>query len=142
MFLEKVHLIPFTTCWVWSGARHKDGYGTFFTGKSSTRSHRYSYEMYKGKIPQGLTLDHLCRNPNCVNPNHLEPVTLKENIRRAPKQISNINRNKTNCPLMHEYDYNFRKKYGKCKICNSIAGAKYYRKRKKDDPNYKNSKIK
>lgn len=50
------------------------------------RAHRFAYELVKGPIPEGLTLDHLCNVPLCVNPDHLEPVTLSENIRRANVQ--------------------------------------------------------
>ncbi len=71
--------VEFTdTCWLWTGALDKGGYG-FFQNK---RAHRMSYEWAKGPIPAGLQLDHLCFVRNCVYPDHLEPVTAKENTRR------------------------------------------------------------
>lgn len=70
-------------CWLWTGAPHL-GYGRFSRGRSgATYAHRVAYELLVGPIPDGLTLDHLCWNTLCVNPDHLEPVTRAENTRRA-----------------------------------------------------------
>jgi len=73
-------------CWNWTACKSR-GYGRFGSTKSnkgkSHRAHRYAYQTIIGEIPEGLVLDHLCRNPGCVNPQHLEPVTQKENIRRG-----------------------------------------------------------
>ena len=74
-------------CWQWLLNKDKAGYGT--CGKSKVNNenyaHRAVYIFLKGLIPIGMTLDHLCRNRWCVNPNHMEPVSLKENVRRAPR---------------------------------------------------------
>lgn len=70
---------PETGCWIWLRAKGKDGYGSIKRGKRSHRAHRWVYEQEVGPIPEGLELDHLCRNPSCVNPEHLEPVTKAEN---------------------------------------------------------------
>lgn len=71
-------------CWLWRGRLNKGGYGEFGTKVGgSFLAHRASYHLLVGPIPDGLTLDHLCRVPACVNPAHLEPVTLAENARRA-----------------------------------------------------------
>lgn len=71
-------------CWNWIGAADDLGYGRFKpAGRPLIGSHRYGYESIVGAIPSGLHIDHLCRNPRCVNPDHLEPVTQAENNRRA-----------------------------------------------------------
>jgi hypothetical protein len=76
-----------------------------YGGKRGKRilSHRFSYEHFVGPIPEDLTLDHLCGNPECVNPEHLEPVTHKENILRG-NGWSGRNIRKTHCPQGHPYD--------------------------------------
>jgi len=69
-------------CWLWTGYVDIKGYGRF-RGEPHNRAHRWIYEAMIAEIPEGLTLDHLCRVRNCVNPYHLEPVTLIENSRRG-----------------------------------------------------------
>lgn len=84
------------TCWLWTGAAQPLGYGRFKQESyKAVGAHRWSYEYHVGPIPEGLTIDHLCRVPACVNPSHLEPVTLAENVRRIPRS--------THCPSGHEY---------------------------------------
>lgn len=70
-------------CWEWLGNKTLDGYGRLQVGGSRRRAHRIAYELARGPIPPGLVLDHLCRNRSCVNPEHLEPVTDRENILRG-----------------------------------------------------------
>lgn len=70
-------------CWDWVGATNPGGYGHWYSKSGTCLAHRRVYEMHKGPIPAGLTLDHLCRRPICVNPDHLEPVTQYENWRRG-----------------------------------------------------------
>ena len=77
-----------TACWIWTGKRVHNGYGTFSYRVAGKRvyhyAHRYGYEALVGPIPPGLDLDHLCRRRDCVNPDHLEPVTRRENLSRSP----------------------------------------------------------
>lgn len=95
-------------CWVWKGAR-SNGYGILMTGsrKDGSRrvkgAHVLSYELYKGPIPSGLEIDHLCRNRACINPNHLEAVTHQINTRRSPITISVIRKLRTHCRHGHEF---------------------------------------
>lgn len=70
-------------CWVWiSPSVNKRGYGAFKLGKTHVQAHRYAYELLVNLIPEGMTIDHLCRNVLCVNPDHMEVVTRAENLRR------------------------------------------------------------
>jgi hypothetical protein len=72
-----------TGCWEWLGFRKNTGYGQFRHKGRTQPAHRFFYRLYVGEIPDGLHLDHLCRNRLCVNPEHLEPVTREENVRRG-----------------------------------------------------------
>lgn len=90
---------PETDCWVWEYTRDRKGYGKVARSGRTHFVHRYVYEQVKGPIPDGLELDHLCRNRICCNPDHLEPVTHAENLRRAlPYREA-----KTQCRQGHEY---------------------------------------
>jgi CxxC motif-containing protein len=109
-------------CWQWSGCINPGGYGVFGIYGRNTAAHRISYEMFTGPIPDGLTIDHLCRNTGCVNPDHLEAVTMTENIRRSCS-AGGLNARKTHCPRGHEYtpENTIRGrhlKYRRCRICD------------------------
>lgn len=93
-------------CWNWNGKRmplknsKKPGYGTFSANGKTCVAHRYAYQALVGRIPDGLVLDHTCRNHGCVNPAHLEPVTNKENILRGTAPPAK-NAAKTHCKHGH-----------------------------------------
>lgn len=83
-FSAKYTIDPVSGCWEWGLHRDRHGYGAVSGGRRRTlRAHRVSYELHVGPIPEGMTIDHLCMNKGCVNPDHLEPVLLAENIKRA-----------------------------------------------------------
>lgn len=88
-------------CWLWTGPLDAQSYGRH----GAPLAHRVVYELLVGPIPKGLTLDHLCRVRSCVNPDHLEPVTHAENVRRgkAGEVNGDRQRNLTHCKRGHEY---------------------------------------
>lgn len=98
-FFARVDMDEETGCWLWLGRGVWGGYGKFDLNGTECYAHRWSYEHVVGPIPEGLFIDHLCRVRHCVNPEHLEPVTLIENIRRG----RNHGREKTHCPQGHPY---------------------------------------
>ena len=122
------------SCWNWMGYKNK-GYGRFRLDKNLVLSHRFAYELVKGKIPTNKQIDHLCKNPSCVNPEHLEAVTQQENMRRS-FCISTINAKKTHCPKGHELkgdnltNYPLRRGYRECKICTKKYMKEYYERKK------------
>lgn len=89
-------------CWKWNACILKSGYGGFNINRRCTLAHRFSFEHFRYKIPDGLQIDHLCRNRWCVNPFHLEPVTAKTNILRGVG-ASARNAKKTHCKQGHPY---------------------------------------
>lgn len=111
-------------CWVWHGATNPRGYGNITYQQRTHKAHRFIYEWVVGPIPDGLTLDHLCRNTLCVNPEHLEPVTMVENIRRGTRAT------KTECKQGHEYtpENTIIKSNGtrRCRTCHNILQRERY----------------
>jgi hypothetical protein len=117
----------------WIVDKHTNGYGKIFAEGKNWGAHQLSYEVFVGPIPKGLYLDHLCRITNCINPDHLEPVTPRENNLRG-NSVSGVNARKTHCKRGHELSTeNVRIDNGtrQCKPCNNIRAAKY-RKLKKE----------
>jgi hypothetical protein len=128
-FLAKVFVDWNTGCWEWSGGTSR-GYGTFWLGYVNGKSkfigaHVFSYEYFKGvPVQKGLELDHLCRIPQCINPDHLEPVTHKVNMLRGRTPASK-NAVKTHCPNGHllsgDNIYNITRGDRCCKICTQVT---------------------
>jgi hypothetical protein len=95
-FDAKVRKTPH--CWEWIGAKSDTGYGSIGVEGKTCHAHRLSYERYVGPIPQGMQIDHLCRNRACVNPDHLEAVSPKTNSRRGAQVAL-----KTHCAQGHPW---------------------------------------
>lgn len=89
-------------CWLWTGYVAKTGYARLSVDGNYVYAHRWSYEHHVGPIPAGLVIDHLCSVRHCVNPDHLEPVTDAENVRRGEGGAHWSA--KTHCPRGHAYD--------------------------------------
>ena len=151
-FWSKVTLDAVSGCWLWSAAlSHADddgGYGVFWFNGKLQRAHRVSYAELVGPIPKGLTLDHLCRVRQCVNPSHLEPVSDRTNILRG-SGASAINYRKTSCkhghPLIEENLFNLKRGWRSCKACDKRykrerSNEQINRKRKKDREYYKENR--
>jgi hypothetical protein len=100
-FLPRIVRGPPGGCWEWAGSHDPQGYGQFRDGGRLWKAHRFSYEWTIGPIPEGLQLDHLCRNRGCCNPDHLEPVTNAENARRGETGFHM--RNRTHCKRGHPF---------------------------------------
>lgn len=116
-FWEKVSKDD-TDCWLWTGALNSRGYGCWAINGRSQLTHRVAYAALVGPIPEGLTIDHLCRVKVCCNPAHLEPVSIAENTRRWAVLV-------TVCPAGHEYtlENTYRNGAGR-RSCRECANAK------------------
>jgi HNH endonuclease len=103
-------------CWRWDGHLNATGYGQVYRQYRNHLAHRYVYELMVGPIPEGMELDHLCRVRDCVNPEHLEPVTREENWARHKRTL-------THCRRGHEMDeentYYFFQKGVVCRQCKA-----------------------
>lgn len=116
-------------CWLWTGALTTAGYGqTRILGAGSKQAlvHRLSYEIVHGVIPEGYQIDHLCRVRNCLNPEHLEVVTGRQNtLRGNTRPAANVA--KTHCPAQHPYDETNTVikpgRYGPRRVCRTCQNA-------------------
>jgi hypothetical protein len=121
-FAAKVRRLP-GGCWQWTGGHTASGYGHISVGAGVCRmAHRVSWELHRGPIPDGHQIDHLCRNPSCVNPDHLEPVPPGLNTARG-FGVGALNAEKTHCLRGHPFDGpNLRMERGKriCRACKNV----------------------
>ena len=139
-FWQKVEITTPIECWIYKGAVNGSGYGSITIGSRSDKTrqaigtHRLSYFLDRGEIPNGLVIHHECRNTLCVNPNHLEAVSNSKNVKlgvpfRKPRTP------KTHCPKGHEYTQENTRIYKgikSCRECGRIACLDlYYRNKSK-----------
>lgn len=119
------------TCWFWTGPVDRHGYGRISEGGGGGRlrfAHRVSYEIHVGTIPTGLVIDHLCRNRRCVNPAHLEPVTVGENVLRG-ETLTARNKALTTCHRGHPFDAANTTVCRGRRFCRACAREKYRQRR-------------
>lgn len=127
-FIAKVDAGHPLGCWVWTGSRLPTGYSRFHYGKGGGYGHRFALEFFKGLDLTDSHVDHLCRNPPCVNPDHLEAVTCRENVMRAPRHIVHGDFRTTKrypkrfCIRGHDLTdpdnlYNVKAGYRRCRAC-------------------------
>jgi len=139
-FLDKLCPEPNSGCWLWTGCTNGSGYGHFWYQSRMMAAHRFSYAHYRGAIPDGMLLDHLCRVRCCVNPWHLEVVAHQENCARGESAKATKMRKaaQTHCKNGHPLSgdnlaFDWRG-HRRCKTCHRIQtkeSARRYRRRKK-----------
>lgn len=119
-------------CWLWTAYLDYKGYGRLHVGDKVILAHRWAYEALVGPIPEGLTVDHLCRVRRCVNPYHLEAVSATENVMRG-ESLPAQNARKTHCKRGHEFTpentYSVGEKGRGCRTCLVELKSWYQRKK-------------
>lgn len=132
-FWEKVDKNGANGCWLWVASLNNDGYGQFWGKDRMRKAHRVSYELVRGEIPKGLELDHLCKIRHCINPDHLEPVTYRENQSRSSQTILAIHRARDFCPQGHPLEGDnltmdhLKRGWRNCLTCNRERSRQWYR---------------
>lgn len=121
-------------CWIWTASRTAEGYGKLADGEGRwKRAHRIAYELFVGPVSEGLEIDHLCGQPSCVNPEHLEAVTHRVNLLRGGSFAAK-NDAATHCPHGHPYDaentYRGAKGERICLACKRQRGRDYMRRKR------------
>lgn len=124
-----------TPCWTSNRSQNGDGYTKLTFDKKLRATHRFAYEVFVGPIPEGAVIDHLCRNRACCNPDHLEPVSPRENVLRGETIVA-ANARKTHCGRGHPLisgnlvPSNLRQGSRTCQTCATDRARTNYKKRK------------
>ena len=125
-FLSKVAETP-SSCWQWTGCLERNGYARFYFNGQRQYAHRFAYEAIRGPIPDGLVIDHLCRNRACANPDHLEAVTNRVNILRGVGFCA-VRAKQQRCIRGHAFNVanTYRAPNGtrKCRTCKAVSTAR------------------
>jgi hypothetical protein len=131
-FAARIRIESEGGCHFWTGPLDRDGYGAFYLRRKNRRAHRVAWYEVHGEIPEGMVVNHICKTRNCVNVQHLQIVTPRENTLHDSVTVSAINARKTHCPRGHEYDriYSTRRG-GKSRYCSICDQAKRKRLRAK-----------
>jgi len=120
-------------CWQWLAAKDRDGYGVFTYKKRQLRAPRVAYRLSVGDIPDSMTIDHLCKQPWCVNPDHMEVVSVRENVMRSGS-LGAINARKTHCKNGHKLElgnlYFPKNGQRECRRCRLDRCAREYREKR------------
>jgi hypothetical protein len=125
-------------CLVWTGRLDKDGYGFFYLRRKTRRAHRVAWYDMHGEIPDGMVINHVCRNRACVNAQHLQVVTIRENTLKDSTTVSAINARKTHCKRGHPFDRVYPKSGGPgsqryCSICEAAKSRRLQAKWRAED---------
>ena len=116
-----------TRCWIWQRARYRSGYGFVSPRSGHHLAHRLAFALWRGPFPPGLESDHLCGQRECVRPDHLEPVSHRENMHRTQRIAAFLAR--THCPAGHAYDsvntYRSPDRRRHCRTCLRLWTRRY-----------------
>ncbi len=136
-FTAKFDVRPGGDCWWWTAGQVGNGYGRFSTGGLDIRAHRWAFEHWRGPIPAGLQIDHLCRNRLCVKPPHMEVVTNRVNVLRGVGPTAR-NARKTHCPQGHSYSgdnvYIYPDGGRSCRQCHNARQRRRYARLHEEQP--------
>jgi len=126
-FWAKVHKTG--TCWLWTGCT-RNGYGQITVDRKVWSTHIWYWEQLNGPVPEGYELGHICHNRGCVRPDHVRPVTHRENMLESATNFTAINARKTHCPKGHEYTeantYWYQGRLRRCRACDRLRPQRRY----------------
>ena len=114
-------------CHEWQGPLDRDGYGTFYLRRRGRRAHRVAWFAANGPIPEGMVVNHSCRNRRCVNVQHLRLLTATENALADSSSLAYVNSRKTHCPRGHAYDKTATYRGRTQRVCSTCERDKHRR---------------